>query len=493
MLWDGHPAKFSDVYDTYARAKGLLGEGSIGSVQKVLHRESGRHFACKTIKLNRVSKSSLNELRNEIKVLQALDHPNIIRPLETFFERDQIRLVMQLCAGGDLYERPYTERRAINVMKKVCHGIAYCHAHNVMHRDIKFENIMYETKDKDSDVKLIDFGLSTKYAVSEHLNDIVGTPYSIAPEVVSADVGYGPKADMWSIGVVAYMMLVGCVPFGGSTSDDMMAAICKGRFNTQRLARFTPAAQEFIANLLVVDPDRRWNAEDALQSRWLTDLVPDEQLSAEAAPRIIHSIERFRNYSKFKKMALMVVAHRSDSAAMMNMRDAFMAIDKQNTGYITLEELHDVLSEHMPHDADFERVKTLFEGMDQDHSGKVHYLEFLAATLEESELHRTDELLRAFDRIDSDNTGGISGQNLKQMLGNDADDDEINQLIADADLKQNGHIDKEEFLEMMRQRQERAKSTLRASGFLSSRGDGGLAAIPPIPPPDQEDSDTSLR
>eukprot|EP00937_MAST-01D_sp_MAST-1D-sp2_P004470 g4470.t1 len=336
LMWKKRPGTFAAVYETERR----LGEGSMGSVCRVIHRETGRKYACKTIMLNRVTKAMRNELRNEIAILCNLDHPCIIRPLETFHEARQIYLIMEICTGGDLYDRRYNEGKAIRIMKKVCHAIAYCHKQHVVHRDIKFENIMFESNSPDSEVKLIDFGLSKKYTQGDKMQQVVGTPYTIAPEVLG-DTGYSEKADIWSLGVISYMMLTGKIPFDGTNETEIANKARTGEFDRVPLARCSERARAFLDGCLAVDPDARFDAEQCLRSAWL-EHVPDEKLDPAVAPDIISSIQRFGKYSRLKKTALMVAAHRADSTEVDSMRRAFMAIDTANEGTITLPEFHRV-------------------------------------------------------------------------------------------------------------------------------------------------------
>jgi serine/threonine protein kinase len=157
-------------------------------------------YAMKSIHLDQMTQQVfINELRQEIAVLKHLDHPNIVRAIETFEFDGMISLVMELCSGGDLYVRdPYTEAEAARVVSSILSAIAYMHSQNVVHRDLKFENVLFVNTSPMSDVKLIDFGLSRVYGGGDKLTDISGTIYTIAPEVLMNN--HTEKADMWSIG-----------------------------------------------------------------------------------------------------------------------------------------------------------------------------------------------------------------------------------------------------------------------------------------------------
>ena len=156
-------------------------------------------FAMKSLLLDRVTqKEFIAELRNEIAILKDLDHPNIVRAIETFEWQGEISIVMEVCSGGDLYSRdPYSEAEAARIVSSVLSAIAYMHSRKVVHRDLKFENVLFVNTSPMSEVKLIDFGLSTVY-VNRDLTDISGTIYTMAPEVLKGH--HTEKADIWSIG-----------------------------------------------------------------------------------------------------------------------------------------------------------------------------------------------------------------------------------------------------------------------------------------------------
>lgn len=164
-------------------------------------------YAMKSIHLNRVTDVTfVTELKNEIAILKKLDHPHIVRAMETFEHRNQIFIVMELCNGGDLYSRdPYTEEAAARIVSSILSALSYMHAHNVAHRDLKYENILFVNDSPTAEVKLIDFGLSKVYGDNAQLTEGVGTIYTMAPEVLKGN--YTQISDVWSIGVIAYMLL----------------------------------------------------------------------------------------------------------------------------------------------------------------------------------------------------------------------------------------------------------------------------------------------
>jgi calcium-dependent protein kinase len=262
------------------------------------------------------------------------------RAIETFEFKKEIFIVMELCSGGDLYARdPYTEEDAARITSSILSAISYMHSRKVVHRDLKYENILFVDDKPSSEVKVIDFGLSKKYG-DDHLTEGVGTIYTMSPEVLKGK--YNEKADMWSIGVITYMLLSSQLPFYGKTRKQIVKQITKGDydFKGRKWQRSSEQAKDFIRDLLVLDPEERVDGDTALRSTWLnrrhsaTMRVPleDEEELARA------SMLRYAGYNKLKKMALMVVAHKSSSEEIGILRKVFQRYDSRRDGSISFEE-----------------------------------------------------------------------------------------------------------------------------------------------------------
>lgn len=226
----------------YYDIKFNLSEGSMGSVSKAVKRTqkaggsaysdkpakkigkgiksrpsfgSKKEYAVKSIVQSRISPEFIQELWNEIDILQSLDHPNIVKAFEIYGSKRNIYIVMEFCAGGDLYSRlPYTEKESAKIIGKLLSAVAFMHEKGVVHRDLKFENIMFESKAEDAEIKVLDFGLSKKFKDGKlgGMSEGVGTIYTMAPEVMRGV--YTSQADLWSVGVLAYMLLCNNRPFG---------------------------------------------------------------------------------------------------------------------------------------------------------------------------------------------------------------------------------------------------------------------------------------
>ena len=206
-----------DVRAAYSMGK-ELGRGQFGVTHLCTHKASGEKLACKTIaKRKLATKEDVEDVRREVQIMHHLSgQPNVVSLRGAYEDKHNVHLVMELCAGGELFDRiiakgQYTERAAASLLRTIVQIVHTCHAMGVMHRDIKPENFLLLSKDEDAPLKATDFGLSVFFKEGEVLRDIVGSAYYIAPEVLKRR--YGPEADIWSVGVMLYIFLAGVPPF----------------------------------------------------------------------------------------------------------------------------------------------------------------------------------------------------------------------------------------------------------------------------------------
>ncbi|CAM9531052.1 unnamed protein product [Ectocarpus sp. 12 AP-2014] len=478
MVRERKGIKVEDLYETIS----VIGKGSVGMILKVKHRQTGVEYALKTIQLEKISRSMLTEMRNEIEILKRLDHPNIIRAIETFESDKEVYLVMRLCTGGDLHRRaPYAEAAVVDIITKLLSATWYMHQQGIVHRDLKLENVVYESTLPDADIFIIDYGLSKIIDRDEaRMNEVVGTLYTMAPEVLNGGVSYDKSCDMWSIGVIAFVLLSGDMPFDTTTKQRLMKAVEDGRFefSGRRWNRVSSEARSFIRHMMVKNPSGRYTAGQALQHSWIQGRkLSDEPRMLSPAPsaiekedhdQVVASMKNFALYSKVKRMALMLVAYRSKPEETKAMRSAFKAYDVDQNGRVSRAEFQKVLKKQGYSD---EELVGLFDEVDDDHDGFLHYTEFLAATLETGGKEVTDErLAEAFDLLDMDDSGSISKENLLEFLGKDSKGYNVTKLIAEADEDGTGTINLHEFCNHMRKSGRFSISSLGATSGSSVIG-----------------------
>jgi calcium-dependent protein kinase len=409
-------------------------------------------YALKSIQLRLVQKEYLDELRNEISVLRSLDHPNIVKAYEVYETKHNIYVVMEYCSGGDLYARvPYVESQAANIITQLCSAIGHMHANGIIHRDIKMENIMFQSPDPMANIVLLDMGLSKKFIPGMYMSDWCGTVYTMSPQVIEGV--YSNKADCWSIGVIAFLLLCNEKPFRGKRSE-MLSKIkhCDYNFKSPGWYNISKEAKRFVATLLTKDPNKRLSAEEALQHPWLKkkdfESVSAKELNERLMLNVKDNILSYAQTSELKKIAAVLVAHKSSVDEILEMRRAFAKFDTEKDGVITIEEFKAAMSESDEYSD--QEVNAMFDNIDVNKNGKIMYTEFVAATLELQGRVEEKRLAEAFDHIDYDDSGYISKENLKRLLGESGTPERIEKLIESADTDGDGKISFEEFLVMFR-------------------------------------------
>mmetsp|Transcript_495 Transcript_495/g.1021 ORF Transcript_495/g.1021 Transcript_495/m.1021 type:complete len:454 (-) Transcript_495:194-1555(-) len=288
------------LYDIDLGDKGVLGTGTFSTVRVATHKVTGIKYAVKAISLANMQPQTLIRLRREIQVLRSLNHKNIIQLYEIFEEEGTLFMIMELCTGGELWhflqqveifpngDKFYysekgrvelTEAHVAVMIRGIVEAIHYCHQRRVCHRDLKLENLMLANTQNSEEIKLIDFGFSKIFSSDNGMFAILGSPYYVAPEVLRARApsatspgsGYGCACDMWSIGVITYMILCGQAPFDGETDQERLAAVRQGVYAYPEHANLSQAAMSFVNGLLTVDPHRRLDAKSALAHPWIRD------------------------------------------------------------------------------------------------------------------------------------------------------------------------------------------------------------------------------
>ena len=259
----------------------ILGTGHHGSVRECTDRTTGQRYACKSIRKNDPNVKP-GGLAREILLLREMKHQCIVQSVDVFEDADYVHLVTDLCSGGELFDKIierssssdngmpcFDEQEAAHIMYQILTAISYMHEHGVVHRDIKPENILFETTDVDSPIKIIDFGLARKHDEESPMRTVVGTPYYIAPDVLKKS--YNKSCDLWSVGVIAYVMLSGYPPFNGPDNSEVYSAVRRGRyrFPSKDWKYTSREARDFIRNLLQLDTSKRMTVDEALNHPWI--------------------------------------------------------------------------------------------------------------------------------------------------------------------------------------------------------------------------------
>ncbi|GIL65354.1 hypothetical protein Vafri_19022 [Volvox africanus] len=397
-------------------------------------------------------------------------HPNVITFHGAYEDASDVYMVMELCTGGDLFERiekitTITERSAASLFRDLVETVSYCHTLGVVHRDLKPENFLITDRGPNSRIKLADFGLSCFYQEGqEEMHDVVGSAYYMAPEVIRRQ--YGGACDTWSLGVILHILLSGAPPFTGSTDADILRAV-----RTQEVdltvspwPSVSRHARHLVSKMLEKDQDKRIRLDQVMSHPWLR---PD----GTAPPRALQGslrdrISQFRALNMFKREARRVLAAALSPEEVSGLKLLFENLDTDHDGMLSLDELRDGLAREcrgeLLEDAD---VKELLKAADLNCDGFVDYREFVAATYSLSRMQRNQVLMKAFRHFDLDGDGFITREELSAVLsavplsspivggpgspGAVRVTDNVAQLVAEADLDADGRVDYQEFCAMV--------------------------------------------
>ncbi|KAL4465828.1 hypothetical protein ABPG74_004065 [Tetrahymena malaccensis] len=433
--------------------KRTLGSGQFGSVVSCKLKGTNDTRAIKVIPKSRVRDPQ--QFLNEINIMKELDHPNVIRLYETFEDQRNVYLSMELCQGGELFDvitakKKFNEEEARLVFNQIVSAVSYCHANNICHRDLKPENFLLLQKDSLENIKVADFGLSCifvdKQQKKQDIMGKTGSSYYMAPEVLQGV--YNELCDVWSLGVILYILLSGIPPFFGSNDSKIFEKIEKGTFSFDfpQFQNVSDNAKDLIRKCLVPQ-DQRLKANEVLKHPWCIN----EQKQSVNLNIDVGNLKSFTSNSKLKKVALTFIASQLSETEIIDLGKQFKQLDKNGDGVLSIEEITEGMKNF---DGKQSQLLEIIKEIDTDKNGQIEYSEFIAASMDKQLYMKQEKLYQAFKALDIDGSGSISKDELKQVL--DSEDhfmnhsaDFWNNVIKEADKDGNGEIDYDEFVEMM--------------------------------------------
>ena len=432
-----------------------LGHGSYGQVKKVKHKQLGEIRAMKIT--NKKSDSS----KYEIEILRKISHPNITNIFEIFADSKKYYVIMEFLEGGELFEAitsigSFTEASACKVMKQILSAVYYLHSNRIVHRDLKPENIMLTQKPKNANyqIKLIDFGTAKIFKPGKKMNKFIGTSYYIAPEVLKER--YDEKCDVWSCGVILFILLCGYPPFNGNTNVDIFHAIQNQNpiFGGEEWEDITPEAKDLIKLMLKKNPNERLSAEMCLRHKWFR-MIDDTDKNKQSNKNFkqiqlnaISHMSQFVNENRFKQAVLQFISTQFNiQREEGDLRDLFKSMDVSGTGQLTKEEFSQKLVELYGENDGKEMANNIFNSLDLDGSGKISYDEFLSAMISSKKVVTEERLEKAFKMFDKDNSGKLSVKEIRNVFG--GTEAQWKQVIDEVDLNNDGEVDFGEFKIMM--------------------------------------------
>ncbi|KAJ9153784.1 hypothetical protein P3X46_027187 [Hevea brasiliensis] len=446
---------YEDVKLYYTIGK-ELGRGQFGVTYLCTEISTGKQYACKSIsKRKLVTKNDKDDMKREIQIMQHLSgQPNIVEFKGAYEDKQSVHLVMELCAGGELFDRiiakgHYSEKEAAAICRAIVNVVHACHFMGVMHRDLKPENFLLSSKGNNALLKATDFGLSVFIEEAKVYRDIVGSAYYVAPEVLRRR--YGKELDIWSAGVILYILLSGVPPFWAETEKGIFDAILQGDidFDSEPWPSISSSAKDLVRRMLTQDPKKRITSAQVLDHPWLKEGGEASDKPIDSA--VLSRMKQFRAMNKLKKMALKVIAENLSNDEIQGLKSMFANIDTDNSGTITYDELKAGLARLGSKLTEAE-VKQLMEAADVDGNGTIDYIEFITATMHRHRLERDEHLYKAFQYFDKDNSGFITTDELETAMKDFGmgDDATIKEIISEVDTDNDGRINYEEFCTMMR-------------------------------------------
>jgi len=412
-----------DIRDIYKFKEKPLGGGNFGTVRKAYRREDKgkrQYYAIKSISKKNLNENDFDKLVKEVDIISSLDHPNIIKFYETYHDKFYFHLVMELCKGRDSFNQivimeKCEEKKVVSLIAKVLLAIAHCHSRGITHRDLKPENILFENNEPDAEIKIIDFGLSRKYAKDEKMHSVLGTPYYVAPEVLKGN--YDEKCDIWSIGAMTYLLLCGHPPFNGTSDKEIFDNILNSnvKFNLPIFNNVSNNAKSFVKLCLEKNPSKRPSAIKALDHPWFTNVLNESHKVQNLRADILLNIKNFKIKQKFKQMIMKYLLNTMDEEELKIYKSAFFAIDFFHNGCVEQPELKKAFElKDIP--MTDEEISHLYKILDQNLKGAFDYTEFLMAGVNQKKLFTTEKLQKAFNYFDINKSGFIENTDLYDCL-----------------------------------------------------------------------------
>lgn len=518
----------SEPFNKYYKIIESLGGGSFGKVYRCLHLITNQERALKIVKLQ--SKESdgqdAGKIIKEIEFLAQLDHPQIMKVYEYYKDQYNYYIATELLEGGDLYEyiakvKVFTEIEAAKVLSQILSAVAYLHSKGIVHRDLKPENIVVDniglgirnqtknltrkelkevksvgqdisetftaeervkakhhssTKQKrpvltDLNIKLIDFGASCYYSKNEILTLKVGTPYYIAPEVLRKE--YNNKCDIWSMGVILYILLIGRPPFEDKTRDGIFEKILNLKFDkeSKEWNRISDNAKDLISKMLNPNYKLRLSAKECYDHPWIQHNLKlyehaycledkkDLELKDkdEKMKEALHNLKKFSVRNKFQQATIAhLIRHVANKSLLDSLKDIFKRFDTDHDGVLSYEEVRSGLQSYCKNHPDEEfDFDDIIKRLDQDNSNNIEYEEFLRNMIDMKSLLTKQNLLIAFNMFDTDKNGVLSLSEIKEALGviSNTDvkekDSILKKVMKTIDANGDGSISFEEFYQLM--------------------------------------------
>ncbi|KAM0032198.1 putative protein kinase CAMK-CDPK family [Helianthus debilis subsp. tardiflorus] len=407
-----------------------VGRGHFGYTCKAKFKKGelkGQDVAVKVIPKSKMTTAiAIEDVRREVKILRALTgHNNLVKFYDAYEDHEKVYVVMELCEGGELLDRilsrggKYSEDDAKAVLTQILSVVAFCHLQGVVHRDLKPENFLFTSKDENSPLKAIDFGLSDFVKPDERLNDIVGSAYYVAPEVLHRS--YSTEADVWSIGVIAYILLCGSRPFWARSESGIFLAVLKAdpSFDEVPWPTLSSEAKDFVKRLLIKDPRKRLTAAQALSHPWIRSKAGEVEVPLDIS--ILRLMKNYMRSSALRKAALRALSKTLTVDELFYLKEQFSLLEPSKSGTINMENIKAALTKHATDAMKESRVHDFLASLSALQYRRMDFEEFCAASINIYQLESLDRWEQharcAYELFEKDGNRAIMIEELASELG----------------------------------------------------------------------------
>ncbi|CAD8215479.1 unnamed protein product [Paramecium octaurelia] len=443
--------KKGSIWQFYRMEK-ILGSGKLGELRLVIHKSTGLKRAMKKVIKDQAGQQFQEQEENTIlgaNILKELNHPNILKLYELFQDEKYYYIITEYLEGEELFQKiinlkHFTEKIAADYMRQILGAVVHCHEKKIVHRGLKPEVIIFENKKPNSNLKIIDFGLSCKIENNQNLTEICGSRYYIAPEILKQN--YNEKCDVWSCGVILYIMLCGYPPFGGKYNE-ILPKIQTGKyeFEPEDWNTISDDAKNLINKMLTMDFSKRISAQEALNDPWI-------QKNAPMAPCKFKAIKNLNSFFCKNKVRAALMQFISTNLMTNEEKEAllqeFRKIDKDGKGQISKEDLFLVYLEKYNDIKTNQMVDDIFEKLDTNKSGIVDYTEFITAAVDEEKLLNKFRLQQAFKMFDLNGDGYINKDDFTEMSGG-SNENLWKEILVLCDSNGDGQLSQQEFIDIL--------------------------------------------
>ncbi|KAL2552006.1 CDPK-related kinase 5 [Forsythia ovata] len=406
-----------------------VGRGHFGYTCRAKFKKGevkGQEVAVKVIpKAKMTTAIAIEDVRKEVKILRALTgYNNLIQFYDAYEDHDNVYIVMELCEGGELLDRilsrggKYTEDDAKTVIIQILNVVAFCHLQGVVHRDLKPENFLFTSKDENSQLKAIDFGLSDFVKPDERLNDIVGSAYYVAPEVLHR--AYSTEADVWSVGVIAYILLCGSRPFWARTESGIFRAVVKAEpsYEEQPWPTLSSEAKDFVKRLLNKDPRKRMTAAQAMCHPWIKN---SNDIKVPLDILVFKLMKAYMRSSPLRKAALRALSKTLTVDELFYLKEQFALLEPNKNGTISLDNIKAALTKNATDAMKESHVFDFLASLNALQYRRMDFEEFCAAALSVHQLEALDRWEQharcAYELFEKDGNRTIMIEELASELG----------------------------------------------------------------------------